>query len=252
MKPKVSRKLLYELSSNVEGKSKRPTVTMVKGLPDEYKILLERAKLGTNNAVSNTWRECAKLYVPQLYKCLRNNGYPPNNAAVIVKDDAKSIWTLDHVLEFLPDEGKDAKRQKAGRKSAEKRKEIRSIESKKFKESVKDVLPTIEEIDEEIASKFEKIGENNIRKAVGLANASEEIRQRVAASGGDATHEKYGSEHYREMGKTGMEHRWKTISVLITPDDHAQIVRAYKRSDNGEYNIYIRDGKFDYAEPITK
>jgi hypothetical protein len=80
---------------------------------NEYDNLLKQAKLEVNSALTST----AKKFIPKMYDALRNEN--PNITSKDARDriekDCVGIWGKRTILNALPDEAKDQKKQKAGR-----------------------------------------------------------------------------------------------------------------------------------------
>jgi hypothetical protein len=79
----------------------------------EYDDLLEELK----RKVDAFRRTTAKEYIPNMYRALRNQ-YPslsPQDARERIERDCFGIWEERTILDALPDEAKDLKKQKAGR-----------------------------------------------------------------------------------------------------------------------------------------
>jgi len=79
----------------------------------EYDDLLEELKRKVDAFRQTT----AKEYIPNMYRALRNQ-YPslsPQDARKRIERDCFGIWEERTILDALPDEAKDLKKQKAGR-----------------------------------------------------------------------------------------------------------------------------------------
>lgn len=78
-----------------------------------YEELLEEARTKVQSIQQSTAQE----YVPKMYWKLRdeNPELAPNDARYRIEKDRIGIWSKRTVLEYLPDEAKDIKKQKAGR-----------------------------------------------------------------------------------------------------------------------------------------
>jgi hypothetical protein len=78
-----------------------------------YNELLEEVR----TKVQSFQQFTAKEYVPKMYRILRdeNPELGPNDARYRIGKDCVGIWSKRTVLEYLPDEAKDIKKQKAGR-----------------------------------------------------------------------------------------------------------------------------------------
>lgn len=78
----------------------------------EYDDLLTEA-----TAKANAFRATAKNYIPRMYAALRNEN--PNISAEDIGDrikkDCVSIWSRRTIIDALPDEAKDPKKQESGR-----------------------------------------------------------------------------------------------------------------------------------------
>jgi hypothetical protein len=76
----------------------------------EYDTLLEQAK-----ERADAFRSTAKEFIPKMYKALRDED--PNASPEDIRDriekDCVEIWSKRTILEALPDEAKDPKKQKA-------------------------------------------------------------------------------------------------------------------------------------------
>ena len=70
----------------------------------------------------------AKEYIPKMYLALRdeNPNFTPEDARDRIEKDCVNIWSKRTILDALPDEAKDLKKQKAGRLSQN---EVNSAES---------------------------------------------------------------------------------------------------------------------------
>ena len=77
-----------------------------------YNELLEEVR----TKVQSFQQFTAKEYVPKMYRILRdeNPELGPNDARYRIEKDCVRIWRKRTVLEYLPDEAKDIKKQKAG------------------------------------------------------------------------------------------------------------------------------------------
>ena len=93
-----------------------------------YNEILQEARTKTNEARN----EFAKHYVPMLYTELMNQAYEPFIARVKVEKDCKSIYVVETIRKFLPDEAKDATKAESGRKATEVKKAKR-LSIKKYK-----------------------------------------------------------------------------------------------------------------------
>lgn len=248
----ATKKQMYELSSELVGRvDERVTHEMRKGVPDEYTKLLQTAREDTDKMVDERLERGAKIYVRKLYNILIDHEYTPLNARVIVLRDCRSIWTKDYVLQFLPEETKDPSKQKGGRERQRKNKQRLEQESKEKDKLVNQILPKGTEGEKKLAK--DRIPTPILR---GLAAADQATRDRVAKAGGDAKYEQH-PEDYSEMGKNGMESRWKhSAQVTIEQEEHQQIVTAYKasvssRSDGtGAYILFIKNGEYEKVEPV--
>jgi hypothetical protein len=80
----------------------------------EYDKLLEEAE-----AKAEAFRSTAKEYIPKMYYALRdeNPNLTPEDARDRIEKDCVDIWSKRTILDALPDEAKDLKKQKAGRLS---------------------------------------------------------------------------------------------------------------------------------------
>ena len=79
----------------------------------EYYKLLNEARAKTEAFSKLT----AKEYVPKMYCALRNESptLTPEDARDRIEKDCVNIWSKRTILDALPDEAKDLKKQKAGR-----------------------------------------------------------------------------------------------------------------------------------------
>jgi hypothetical protein len=77
-----------------------------------YNELLEEVR----TKVQSFQQFTAKEYVPKMYRNLRdeNPELGPNDARYRIEKDCVGIWSKRTVLEYLPDEAKDIKKQQAG------------------------------------------------------------------------------------------------------------------------------------------
>jgi hypothetical protein len=85
---------------------------------DEYDVLLAEAI-----AKAEAWRATARDYVPRMYAALRSedSNLSPLDAKDRIQKDCINIWSRRTILDALPDETKDSKKQKAGRLAQKKR-----------------------------------------------------------------------------------------------------------------------------------
>lgn len=85
---------------------------------NEYDILLEevRAKLDFYR------RTIAREYVPRMFRALRDENLTPEDARDRIEKDCRDMWEKRTILEFLPEEAKDPKKQESGRLGQKKRK----------------------------------------------------------------------------------------------------------------------------------
>jgi hypothetical protein len=76
----------------------------------EYDKLLEQAK-----ERADAFRSTAKEFIPKMYKALRDEdpNASPGDIRDRIKKDCVKIWSKRTILEALPDEAKDPKKQKA-------------------------------------------------------------------------------------------------------------------------------------------
>ena len=248
------RKQTYELSTKTE---------MRKGTPDEYRALLQTAIDDTSTMVraavqdsqdpkvQKAFEKSAKIYVPKLYDILIKYDYTPKNARVVILDDCRKVklWSKVYIVKFLPEETRDQSKRIGGKAAAKKREEGRQQELEQIREVVKPLLPKATEAELKLVK---RIGVDKLK--VGLANAEEETRQRVARSGGEAKYDQH-PEDFSEMGKKGMDSRWHTAKVQIEDEEHRQIQAAYQESimrranGTGGYILFIRNGEFEKVEP---
>ncbi len=84
----------------------------------EYERLLEEVKA----KVDFYRRKTAREYVPSMFRALleENPNLTPEGARARLEKDCR-YWQKRTILEFLPDEAKDAKRQESGRLGQKKR-----------------------------------------------------------------------------------------------------------------------------------
>jgi hypothetical protein len=80
----------------------------------EYDELLEEV-----HNIGNAHRSKARQYIPKMYWALRNENpnHTPEGARVRIEKDCVDIWSKRTILDALPDEAKDQKKQRAGRLS---------------------------------------------------------------------------------------------------------------------------------------
>jgi hypothetical protein len=80
----------------------------------KYDELLKEAKAKAEAFVST-----AREYIPKMYDALRNedSNLTPEDARDRIQKDCIGIWSKRTILDALPDEAKDLKKQKAGRLS---------------------------------------------------------------------------------------------------------------------------------------
>jgi len=80
----------------------------------EYDKLLNEAR-----EKAETFRLTAKEYIPKMYLALRNENpnLTPEDARDRIEKDCADIWSKRTILDALPDDAKDLKKQKAGRLS---------------------------------------------------------------------------------------------------------------------------------------
>lgn len=85
----------------------------------EYDNLLEEAK-----EKAAAFQSIAREYVPKMYQALRNENHDiqPADARDRIEKDCVGIWSKRTILDALPDEAKNSKKQKAGRLGQKKRK----------------------------------------------------------------------------------------------------------------------------------
>ena len=85
----------------------------------EYERLLEEVR----EKVDFYRRKNAREYVPSMFRALseENPDLTPGGARVRLEKDCSDMWQKRTILEFLPDEAKDAKRQESGRLGQKKR-----------------------------------------------------------------------------------------------------------------------------------
>ena len=243
---------MYELSPELVGKiDERVTHEMRKGLPDEYTRILQIAREDTQTMVDKELLRAAKIYVKKLYNILIGDGYTPWNARIIIVRDCRGLWGKDHILHQLPEETKDQSKAKGGKERQRRERARLEQESKEREKIVNEILPNGTDLEKETAKK--KIPISTLR---GLAAADKETRQQVAKSGGDAKYEQH-PEDYSEMGKNGMESRWKySGQIPIEQEEHQQIVTAYKASvssrndGTGAYVLFIKNGEYERVKPV--
>lgn len=60
-------------------------------------------------------RTTAQNYIPRMYQSLRIENLTPKDAKDRIQKDCRGMWVKRTILEVLPDEAKDIKKQKAGR-----------------------------------------------------------------------------------------------------------------------------------------
>lgn len=77
----------------------------------EYDELLKEAR----KKVEDFHRSTAIAYIPRMYYALRKEKISPEDAREKIEKDCVGIWSDRTILNVLPDEAKDPKRQKAGR-----------------------------------------------------------------------------------------------------------------------------------------
>jgi hypothetical protein len=80
----------------------------------EYDKLLEEVRIK-----AEAFRSTAREYIPKMYWALRdeNSNLTPEDARDRIENDCIDIWSKRTILDALPDEAKDLKKQKAGRLS---------------------------------------------------------------------------------------------------------------------------------------
>jgi hypothetical protein len=80
----------------------------------EYDKLLEEVRIK-----AEAFRSTAREYIPKMYWALRNENpnLTPEDARDRIEKDCVDIWSKRTILDALPDEAKDLKKQKAGRLS---------------------------------------------------------------------------------------------------------------------------------------
>src|SRR5215210_3026025 len=78
-----------------------------------YDVLLGEAKMKFKNFQQTT----AHTYIPRMYEALRNenSNTTAEDARDRIEKDCLGIWSKRTILDALPDEAKDLKKQKAGR-----------------------------------------------------------------------------------------------------------------------------------------
>jgi hypothetical protein len=78
----------------------------------QYAELLEEVQ-----NIGNAHRSKARRYIPKMYWALRNENpnHTPEDARDRIEKDCLDIWSKRTILDALPDEAKDLKKQKAGR-----------------------------------------------------------------------------------------------------------------------------------------
>jgi hypothetical protein len=78
----------------------------------QYDELLEEVQ-----NIGNAHRSKARQYIPKMYWALRNENpnHTPEDARDRIEKDCLDIWSKRTILDALPDEAKDLKKQKAGR-----------------------------------------------------------------------------------------------------------------------------------------
>jgi hypothetical protein len=88
----------------------------------EYNDLLQKARALT----FETHKPIAKDYVPKLFAALISQGYKlPQSRKKVVRDcKAELGWKEQTIIDELPDEAKDAAKQKNGRASAKAKEEM--------------------------------------------------------------------------------------------------------------------------------
>lgn len=80
----------------------------------KYEELLKEAR-----AKAEAFALTAREYIPKMYDALRNedSNLTPEDARDRIQKDCIGIWSKRTILDALPDEAKDLKKQKAGRLS---------------------------------------------------------------------------------------------------------------------------------------
>ena len=75
--------------------------------------------LGEARARAEAFRSTARQYIPKMYLALRNENpnLTPEDARDRIEKDCFDIWSKRTILDALPEEAKDLKKQKAGRLS---------------------------------------------------------------------------------------------------------------------------------------
>ena len=232
-----------------------------KGVPDEYKELLVKGKADTGikiekakeEAIDGAKEEVAKIYVPKLYKILIKHNYTPKSARVIITNDCVKSWTQRHVMLYMPEETKDLKKVLAGKTGRVNQKEKREKEDSLILEQLEQIFPDIKKEDKDTQNHAIKMA-----NGMGSPKVTSASKTRVATLGGEAKRDKYGNEVFSDMGLKGMDVRWhkqQTFELAIEDEEHAEIIKAYRQSQDkrqnntGGYTIFVKDGGFDHVEP---
>ena len=253
MSERKANKQIYELSSKFAGTEtvERVPRQLRKGVPDEYSKLLQEARAETNELVEQQLKKAAKRYVPKLYGILKDAGYEPFNARMIIVADCKSIWAKAYVETYLPTETKDQRKAVGAKKMVDKRRTKIETEKKNIKNALKPIIPDATDKEVDAVRKHPRL--------VGLAAASPETRARVAKAGGDAKYEQH-PEEFSEMGHesadkwTKLKEQYQTLQVEIEDEEHKQIVNAYQESlamranGTGGYVLFIKNGDYEKVE----
>lgn len=251
---KVAKNQIYELSPGLIGKiEERVPRQLRKGVPDEYSKLLQRARVETSELVEQQLKKAAKRFVPQLYNILKDAGYTPFNARIIIVADCKSIWTKTYVETYLPAETKNQAKAIGAKVMVENRRKNKQNRLEEIKDKIGPEAQNLDQKDLDVLDKHPKL--------VGLAAADQETRDRVAKAGGDGKRDKYGNEVFSEMGNesadkwTKLKEQYQTVKVAIEGEEHTQLVNAYQKSlimranGSGGYIIFVKNGEFERVEP---
>ena len=248
-------KLMYELPTEIVGKvDGRVTRKLKVGLPDDYNRLLDKATTDTNLMVVQQIQEAARLYVPKLYDILIKNDYDPQSAGNQVKEDCRKMWGLHEVLKHIPDLGKNESKQKGAKIAGKNRTAKAAMDLEEFVKEIEPIVPVIRDLPESEQKTLKK----------GLAKANKKTRVDVATKGGNATNDKYGLEHYKEMGKKSAESRQyahqmdaaTAFEYVIYYEEHKRFVDAFEESlmsvgskEHAAYTIAFKGKDLVKVEP---
>src|SRR5215210_4302236 len=90
-----------------------------------YDLLLLEIRTKVLN-LNNIIRTTAKEYIPQLYQslCHENSNITTLDARERIEKDCLELWSKRTIIDALPDEAKNLKKQKAGRQKHKNQKQI--------------------------------------------------------------------------------------------------------------------------------